>query len=97
MVSAVQQSWALAGCPSGQREQTVNLSRKLRRFEPFTRHTSPNSPLTCANSVGGLFVVVRLCPADTGPRRPSVGHLWANLSAGPAHERAVPRASEGLS
>jgi hypothetical protein len=27
-----------AGCPSGQWERTVNPSRKLRRFESFTRH-----------------------------------------------------------
>jgi hypothetical protein len=28
----------LEGFPSGQREQTVNLPRKLRRFESFPLH-----------------------------------------------------------
>ena len=66
MVSAVQQCWTLpAGCPSGQREQTVNLSRKLRRFEPFTRHTSHNGPVTSKNRSPGRLHAVRLRDVQT--------------------------------
>src|SRR6266704_186939 len=38
-----------AGCPSGQWERTVNPSRKLRRFESFTRHKRPSRFLTSRN------------------------------------------------
>ena len=33
-----------AGCPSGQRERTVNPSRKLHRFESYTCHSTRRRP-----------------------------------------------------
>lgn len=35
----------LEGFPSGQREQTVNLPRKLRRFESFPLHQVQLHPM----------------------------------------------------
>ncbi len=42
----------LEGFPSGQREQTVNLPRKLRRFESFPLHQI----LPCSLSENGARV-----------------------------------------
>src|SRR6266498_5611001 len=55
-----------AGCPSGQREQTVNLSRKLRRFEPFTRHHMHERPTEQRKRASGPFSA---CPAVDGRLR----------------------------
>ena len=35
-------------CPSGQREQTVNLPALLRRFESFSAHQNFTDPLVTA-------------------------------------------------
>lgn len=47
----------MAGCPSGQRELTVNQSRKLRRFEPCTCHVKIPNCIVCdkeLRNVGSL-------------------------------------------
>src|SRR5262249_31371619 len=52
--------WYPAGCPSGQWERSVKPSRKLRRFEPFTRHKQEKRPLTWGNRSGADVVTVSL-------------------------------------
>src|SRR3954469_11742402 len=64
------QECAQAGCPSGQWERTVNPSRKLRRFESFTRHTvqykAPHQP----KRQGGALLV---SPAMSSNEQPFTG------------------------
>jgi hypothetical protein len=73
----------------------VNPSRKLRRFESFTRHTQAEQPLTRQNLVGGLFVC-RPMNVRSGPPRIMVRDKYATksqrakrLPARPTHPRSV--------
>ena len=51
----------------------VNLSRELRRFEPFTRHSSQNGPMTSANRSSGSLAS---CPVVS-----CGGRLWLTVHA----------------
>jgi hypothetical protein len=57
----------MAGCPSGQWERTVNPSRKLRRFESFTRHHVAQRPVTSANAEHRPFFAISPSLAQTRP------------------------------
>jgi hypothetical protein len=87
-----------AGCPSGQWERTVNPSRELRRFEPFTRHTHTKRPPNWSDPVGGLSVSVcrgepvRVAIALYG-QSPYVPSLCAAI-LGCRHDGTVSRAAE---
>ena len=87
-----------AGCPSGQWERTVNPSRELRRFEPFTRHTHTKRPPNRSDPVGGLSVSVcrgepvRVAIALYG-QSPYVPSLCAAI-LGRRHDGTMSRAAE---
>jgi hypothetical protein len=53
-------------CQPSNRPLTVNPSRKLRRFESFTRHTHPNGPVTSIFAVRGRFSLVQASPGRNG-------------------------------
>ena len=76
------------------RKPPVNLSRKLRRFEPFTRHHMPQRPVDQLEQVNGPFVV---CPAVEGRWRlfcgPFVGHAGLARSTAGCGQRPDERSS----
>lgn len=65
---------ALAGCPSGQWERTVNPSRKLQRFESSTRHQGATGPRPAKTQVGGLCRLLLLMPS-LSVMIPRIGHV----------------------
>src|SRR5215213_1237602 len=80
-------------CSMLDREVTVNPSRKLRRFESFTRHWHSNGPGSRGNALRGPFPLCRIPgrwsgPTPDGREAPAVGKGTA--AAGPV------RAPSGL-